>query len=186
MHCFLLNITGPHSLIGDARQMQLWGPGGGGGGRGLSRASLGGPGEGPLWGPRGGASNFLGPALFTACKCQCNTRHHYNTNRNNIAGFIAHHDCHFNVLVGHLAASATAQLTLHQRNVDVVSHVTCTVQPIRTSLDVNLLIYSSHFQHAFIQWITQPTAKLRNTFVLGTVAFIVGYFTVPYKLSHYY
>jgi len=43
---------------------------------------------------------------------------------NDFAILVAHHNSHFDILVGDFAASATSQFTLHQRNVDVISHVT--------------------------------------------------------------
>jgi len=50
---------------------------------------------------------------------------HSNTYWNNFAVLVAHCDRYFDVLVGHFAASAAPQLSLHQRDVDVVAHITC-------------------------------------------------------------
>ena len=51
---WILNM-GPHSCIGVARQIQLWGPLGGS--------------QGPVWGRlRGGSSNSLAPALYVKCR----------------------------------------------------------------------------------------------------------------------
>jgi len=49
----------------------------------------------------------------------------YNIYWNGFAILVADGDCHFNVLVSHFSAGSPSKFTLHQCNVDVVSHVAC-------------------------------------------------------------
>jgi len=49
----------------------------------------------------------------------------HDTYWNNFTILVADRDRYFDVLVGHFASSAATQLSLHQRNVDVIANVTC-------------------------------------------------------------